>query len=121
MLACPSVLVTIRSACGLSTSESVAELLPATGSVAPGATVDDAGLSSVPRAVGTIAAVTEYVTEPPTGMSTMSAMFPDPAAVHVAPPAATHDHVAPVRIGGRTSVIELATASDGPAFVATIE
>jgi hypothetical protein len=53
----PSVLVTDRSASGVSVSESVALLFPGVGSTVPAGAVTVAVLSSVPVAAGSIVAV----------------------------------------------------------------
>src|SRR4051794_455611 len=53
-------------------------------------------------------------------MSTTSARLPDPDGVQIALPMATHDQVVVLTADGRTSVIELPTASDGPALVTMI-
>ena len=57
---------------------------------------------------------------PPTGNVTVSAMFPVPDAVQLAPLDATHDHVAPDNDASNVSVTVTPVAFDGPLFVATI-
>src|SRR4029453_11564457 len=47
-------------------------------------------------------------------------MFPDPAAVHVPPPAPAHVQLAPVRTAGSVSFTLAATTALGPALLATM-
>ena len=110
----PSVLVITRSAVGVSVSVSVAALLPGAGSVTPAPTDTVAVLASEPVAPAETVAVTVNVAVPPTGRSTAALMLPLPDAGHVAPPAAEHVHVAPVRLAGKVSATLEAGAADGP-------
>ena len=115
----PSVLVITRSAVGLSTSMSVAVLLPETGSVMPAPTDAVAVLVNEPVAPAATEALTVNVAVPPTGRSTLALMLPLPDAGHVAPPAVEHVHVAPVSVAGKVSVTFEAGAAEGPAFETT--
>src|SRR5512134_894944 len=82
----------LRSASGSGASVSVAELLA--GLVSPDA-VTVAVLDRGPVADDAILAVTVYVTVSPTGISTVSLMFPETGpAVQLAPPVATQVQVA---------------------------
>ena len=72
--------------CGVNVSESVAPLLPGRGSVTPAGAVTLAVLESVPVASGAMLAVTVYVTVAPTGMSTVSLIWPLPLVVKPAAP-----------------------------------
>jgi hypothetical protein len=117
----PSVLVIDRSAVGFSVSVSVAELLPAVGSVTPAGAEIDAVLERLPVAVGDTVAKMVNVALAPTGRSTVVPMLPLPLpAAHDAPPAGTHVHVTPVRLAGIVSVTGAATTADGPEFEVTM-
>jgi hypothetical protein len=109
-----------KSAIGLRTSLSVAELLPGTGSVTPGATVAATVFTSVPTAAGATVAEITNVADPPASRSTTVLRFPEPPARHVEPLVARHVHVAPVNAAGIASTIVTLCTSDGPSFVATI-
>jgi len=108
-----------RSACGVSVSVSVAELLPGFGSVVPPAAVTVAVFARLPVALVEIVPVAVYVTEPPAGRLTVSPILPLPAAVHVPPPAPTHVHVTPVIVPGNVSAT-VALVLLGPAFEAVM-
>ena len=116
----PSVLVTDRSALGDNVSTSVAELFERSGSVTPPGTVAVAVLASVPVASAATKPVTVYVTDPPAGTLTTSAMSPVPEGEHVAPPATAQDHDTFDSADGMPSATEAPTTFDGPAFVTTI-
>ena len=113
-----AVFVSDRSACGVSVSVSVAELLPGVGSVTPAAAVTVAVFESVPLALAEIVPVAVYVTEPPAGRLAVSLILPEPEAVHVPPPAPTQVHVTPVIDAGNASAMMVPGASLGPAFEA---
>jgi hypothetical protein len=113
-------LVTATSAVTFNVSVSVAELLPAVGSVQPVGTLTDAELANEPVAVDEIAAVSVYVAVPPTRRLTVSLIEPAPEAAHVEPAEATQVHVAPVSVAGKVSVTVAPVTVDGPLFVATI-
>jgi hypothetical protein len=119
-VAAPSVFVTDRSAVGTSVSVSVAESLPATGSVTPTGAVTVAVLTRLPVASGSTSAVSVYVADEPAGRSTTSAMSPVPAGAHVAPAAPVHVHVTFDRMAGTTSSTDAPETSDGPALATTI-
>jgi hypothetical protein len=110
-VAAPSVLVTARSACGVSVSVSVNELFVGTGSVTPPVTV--AVFESEPIAAGEMEQLAVYVTLPPVGRLMKSKMFPVPDAVHVPPPAPTHVHE-------HVSASEAPGDGSGPVFKAVI-
>ena len=118
--AAPSDFAIERSAVAPNVSVSVALLFVLVGSVAdpPGETV--AVLASVPVADAEIMAARVYVAVPPTGRLTVSEMLPVPLAAQLAPPEATHDHVAPLSAPGIVSDTVAPTAADGPAFDTTI-
>jgi hypothetical protein len=117
----PSVLVMMRSACGVSVSLSVAVLLADDGSVMPDPTDTDAVFDNDPVAPAATTPVTVKVVVPPTGKPTVELMLPLPdAAGQVAPPAVAQVHVAPVRAAGNVSVTVEPGAADGPAFEATM-
>ncbi len=105
---------------GVNESVSVAVLLPDAGSVTPAPTETVAVLVSEPVAPAATVAVTVKVVDPPTGRSIVALMLPEPEAGHVAPPAAEHVQVAPVRVPGNESDRFDAGAADGPALEATI-
>src|SRR5262245_27281273 len=114
-----AVLATERSACGLIVSASVAELFEGSGSLTPLGGLTVAVLDNVPVADADSDAEAVYVTDPPAGRFTASAMLPDPAAVHVPPPAPTQVHVA-VSAAGNASPTVAPPASLGPALLAVI-
>src|SRR5262245_49469689 len=107
------------SGCGVSVSESVAALLPGVGSVTPAGVATVAVLERVPVADTSMVAGTVYVTLPPVGRFTVSLMFPVPDAVHVAPPAPMHVHVA-VTEAGKVSATVAPGALLGSLFDAMI-
>ena len=116
----PSVFVIERSACGVSVSVSVAELLPGTGSVTAVATV--AVLLSVPVAAALIVHEEVYVTDEPGGIVIpVLFMLPanGPAVFPVAPPAGrlVVEHV---KIAGNVSATVTLVAVLGPGFEAVI-
>jgi hypothetical protein len=100
-------------------SVSVAELLPGMGSRTPLGALTVAVLESDPVAPAETVALAVYVTEPPTGRFTVSAMLPDPLAVQVPPPAPTHVQVA-VSAAGNVSLTVAPETLLGPAFDAVI-
>ena len=100
----PSVLVIERSACGVSVSVSVAELLVALGSTAPSGMPTVAVFVRVPVADGLIVAVKLKVIVPPLFRSTLVSMLPVPAVVLQAEPVVAEQvQVALVRIAGSVS------------------
>jgi hypothetical protein len=113
-------LVIERSAVGTNESVSVAELLPAAGSVIPAATATVAVLASEPVAVDAMVAVRVNVAVPLGNKSTVALMLPLPDAGHVEPAEAEHVHVAPDSAAGTVSVTVEPIAADGPALDATI-
>jgi len=117
----PSVLVMMRSACGVRVSLSVAALLADDGSVTPAPTDTDAVFDNDPVAPGPTTPPTTKVVVPPTGRLTVALMLPTPAtAGQVAPPVVVQLQVAPVSEVGNVSVIVEPGAADGPAFEATM-
>ena len=117
----PSVLVTMRSACGVKVSLSVAALLAEDGSLTPAPTDTEAVFDNDPVAPGATTPATTNVVVPPTGRLTVALMLPTPAtAGQVAPPVVVQVHVAPERDAGNVSVIVEPGAAEGPAFEATM-
>ena len=116
----PSVLVMARSAWGPSESVSVAELLPAIGSVTVPGAVMVAELINEPVAEASTVAFNVYVAVAPTARLMVSLMEPVPLAVHVAPAVATHVQVAPVKAAGSESATTAPVTADGPLLDATI-
>lgn len=117
----PSVLVTMRSACGVKVSLSVAALLAEDGSLTPAPTDTEAVFDNDPVAPGATTPATTNVVVPPTGRLTVALMLPTPVtAGQVAPPVVVQVHVAPERDAGNVSVIVEPGAADGPAFEATM-
>jgi len=116
----PSVLVMLRSACGVNVSVSVALLLPGAGSVTPLGTVTVAVLLSEPVTEGEIEQLAVYVTLPPLGRFTELLMLPEPDAVQVPPPAPAHVHVQEVSEAGNESATVEPGALLGPEFEAVI-
>jgi hypothetical protein len=113
-------LVIERSAVGTNESVSVAELLPAAGSVVPTATTTVAVLANEPVAVDAMVAVRVNVAVPLGNRSIVALMLPLPDTGHVEPAEAEHVHVAPDRDAGTVSVTVEPIAADGPALDATI-
>jgi hypothetical protein len=101
-------------------SVSVEVLFAGFGSATPDGAAIVAVLLSVPVVDGLIVPTSVYVTDPPTGRLTPWLMLPDPLAVHVAPPAATHVQLTLVSVPGTVSVTVAPFAALGPAFEATI-
>lgn len=116
----PSVLLTPRSARGVSVLLSVEVLLLATGSVVPTGGVMVAVLLSVPRALARIVAVRVYVALPPGSRFTLSLMLPVPLAAHEEPAVAAHVHAAAVSEAGRLSVTVAPVTEAGPEFDAVM-
>jgi hypothetical protein len=116
----PLVLVMRRSAVPLSESVSVAELLAGVPSATPDGVAMVAVFTNEPVAVGAMLASNVYVTFVPAGRFTVSLIEPVPLAVHDAPEAATHVHVAPVSSDGKVSTTEAPMTDDGPLLEATI-
>ena len=101
-------------------STSVAELFAAFVSVTPSGAATAAVLDNVPVEPAEIAAVTENVTDAPTGRSTVALIAPLPEAGHVPPPPPAHVQVIDVTPAGSASVTDAPVAVDGPVLVATI-
>ena len=118
--AAPSVLVTDRSARGVSESVSVAVLLAPFGSLLPTGAATVAVFTSEPVAAGATVPVTVNVTVPATRRLTEALMLPLPEAGQVEPAVAVHVHVTPVSVAGSVSVTVAPVITDGPAFDATI-
>lgn len=119
-IAAPSVLLTPRSARGVSVLLSVEVLLLATGSVVPTGGVIVAVLLSVPRALARIVAVRVYVALPLASRFTLSLMLPVPLAAHEEPAVAVHVHDAAVNEAGRLSVTVAPVTEAGPEFDAVM-
>ena len=117
--ATPSVLVTARSARGVSVSTSVAELFAAFVSVTPSGAETAAVLLSVPVAPAAMAVVTVKVAEAPTGRSTLLLIDPLPDAGHTAPPVVAHVHVIVDTPAGIASVTDAPSTLAGPELVTT--
>jgi hypothetical protein len=109
-----SVLVMARSAVTMRVSVSVAELLPAVGSVVPAGAVMVAVLASEPVVDEEMVAVIVYVAVAPTAKLMVSLMEPEPLATQVAPAVATQVQVALVKDAGTTSATTAPTTADGP-------
>ena len=115
----PSVLVIDRSTCGVNGSLSVAELLPATGSVTPAGTATVAVLLMLPVAPAVTVPLTVYVTVAPTGRLTVSLIEPLPEPAQLPPGRLRHkSRSVPVSDAGRGSVTVAPTTADGPALEA---
>jgi proline racemase len=97
----------------------VAVLLLALVSVTPNGTATAAVLVSVPVAPAAIAAVTENVTEAPTGRLTVLLIEPLPDAGHVPPPEPEHVHVMELTPAGVVSVTDAPVTLDGPVLDTT--
>src|SRR3989442_1063814 len=119
-VACPSVLVIERFACGVRVSVSVAALLAGLGSVTPPGAVTVAVLLSLPVADALIVPVRVWVTVAPPGRLTVSLMLPDPLGPHVPPPAPRQVQVTPVIAAGTESATVAPVTEVGPALDATI-
>jgi hypothetical protein len=98
---------------------SVAALLPALVSVTPTGTATLAVLVNVPVAAAAIEALTENVTEAPTGRSTVLLIEPLPDAGQVPPPEPEHVHVIELTPAGIASVTDAPVTLDGPALETT--
>ena len=116
----PLLLVTVRSACGVTVLVSVAELLAGLVSTLPNVGVATAVLVSDPAgAFGLSVAVTSTVTVPPAAMVAGRFTLPVPlAAEQLEPAVAAQVQVAAaaLKAAGRVSVIMVPTAVDGPAL-----
>src|SRR5229473_3294657 len=115
----PSVLVMLRSACGVSVSVSVAVLLPGVGSVVPAGAVTLAVLLRLPVAEAEMLAVTVNVAVPPFARLTVVLMLPVPL---VAPQLAAGAHVqlALLMPAGSASVTVAPVTALGPALLTTM-
>ncbi len=113
-------MVTVRSACALSVSVSVALSFAAFGSVTPPGAAIVAVLASDPVADAATVPVAVKVAVPPTGRLTAAAMSPLPLAGQVAPPAAAHVQLMPVKIPENVSLTVAPVTALGPALLATI-
>jgi hypothetical protein len=78
-------------------------------------------LLSVPVAVLGTVPVSVYVTDPPLGIVTVSAMLPDPDAVNDDPAVPAADQVAPVNAPVNVSDTVAPVEASGPLFETTIE
>ena len=118
-----TVLVTARSAWGVSVSVSVALLLPGLGSFTPAGGVTVAVLVSEPVAVGSMVAVKWKVTVAPTGRSTVVARAPLPplGPVTLPPPVSpVNVQLAAVTPAGRGSDSAAPVAALGPALLTSM-
>lgn len=109
-----------RSAVTTNGSVSVAELLPAVGSVTVPGAVIVAVFVNEPVAVDEMVPVKVYVAVAPTAKLIVSLMEPEPDAAHVAPAVAVQIQVAPVNEAGSVSATTTPTAAEGPKLEATI-
>src|SRR5262245_34913261 len=101
--------------------ESVALLLPATGSVVPAGAVTVAVLVSVPVAVAATVPVAVKVADDPAARFTVVAMLPVPdGAPQLAPGPALHVQLTPPRSPGKLSATVAPVTPDGPALVTVI-
>jgi hypothetical protein len=116
----PSVLVTLKSACGVSVSVSVALSLAGLGSVTPAGTDTVAVFASVPVAAGAMVAVAVKVALPPGARLTGAEIGPAPLPGQVEPAVATQLQAVPVSEAGKGSASVAAPEALGPAFEATI-
>ncbi len=115
----PSVLVMVRSVCGVTVVRSVALLLAGVGSVTPPGSVTVAVLAMMPVAEATTVAEIENVDDPPGARVTEAETLPLPNAGHDDPTLAEHVHVTPERLGGTASVTVAPVTVDGPGLEAT--
>jgi len=117
---CPSVLVTARSACGVSVSLSVAVLLALDGSTMPAGAATAAVLVKVPVAPGLIVALTVKVTVPLASTLIDVLMLPLPLAGQLEPAEALHVQLTPVKVAGNVSVTVAPVTAFGPLLVTVI-
>src|SRR5690349_8738904 len=117
----PSVLLIERSACGVSVSVSLAELLFGLGSTAPSGMPTVAVLVIVPVADGSGVTVKLNVAVPPFSKLTVVEMLPVPVAAEQTEPAdGVHVHEALVSTAGSVSVTGTPNTSFGPLFFTTM-
>jgi len=120
-VAWPSVLVTARSAVGVSVSVSVALLLARLGSVKPAGAPRVAVFTRVPVAVGLIVPVALMVAVPPGSSVTTAETAPGPPEGAQAEPAdGAQLQVTPAMAAGKESVTVPPVTVLGPGLVATI-
>ena len=115
----PSVLVMVRSVCGVTVVRSVAVLLAGVGSVTPPGSVTVAVLAMVPVAEATTVPEIENVADPPGARVTAAETLPMPEAGHDEPTLAEHVHVTPERLSGTASVTVAPVTVEGPGLEAT--
>ena len=117
----PSVLVTSRSAVGVTEVVSVAVLSAGAVSVTPNGASIEAVLAITPLAEPATVAFTVNVADPPGNSDTEVLMaLPEPEAAHEEPAEAAQVHDTPTNDAGATSVNGAATTADGPALVTTM-
>jgi len=100
-------------------SVSFAELLDGLVSVTPSGAATEAEFVTAPIAPAAIDAVIEYVTDPPTGRSTLLLIAPLPAAGQTAPAAPVHVQLIEVTLAGTASVTVAPVTVDGPKLLTT--
>lgn len=94
-------------------------LLAGTGSVVPFGAVTVAVLVRMQVASADMVPVTVKVADAPLGRSTSVETFPEPDAVHVAPPVGAQDQVAEMNPVGKVSSTDAPVTADGPRLLTT--